>query len=289
MPSSTSAPLSASTSRAAYGAPEAPVMPRKTRTALLWTLGGVEEGRDCRQLRDAEILAVRVLGRDAREGSELRHDVVPELRRIRDVRLEPLHALPLRPLRAQVRRAEERPTGAEVRVARRTAGLREHRRPRNGLRVVRKALALRPARNGGDDLGGERLLRNRTLVGELAHRDDDEDRRDDGNGAAREPPLPARVEEREHERDDEQDRRDPDRAEDDRVRPLEDPQQVEEEVEVPVGSRDERERARVGFLVVDLPEEPRVARALVAVRGVARGFVPDDGEHDDDHHDNDAP
>src|ERR1700757_3396468 len=104
MPSSTSAPLSASTSRAAYGAPEAPVMPRKTRTDLLRTLGRVEEGRDRGELGDAEILPVCVLGRNVREGSELRHDVVAELRRVGDVRLQPLHALPLRALGAEVRR-----------------------------------------------------------------------------------------------------------------------------------------------------------------------------------------
>ena len=51
-----------------------------------------------------------------------------------------------------------------------------------------------------------------------------------------------------------------DRAEDHRLRPLEDPEQVEEEVEVPVGPRDEADRSRVGRLVVELPEpagEPR--------------------------------
>ena len=44
----------------------------------------------------------------------------------------------------------------------------------------------------------------------------------------------------------------------DRVRPLEDPEQVEEEVEVPVGPRDERERPRVGLVVVLLAEQPRL-------------------------------
>src|SRR5262249_21179982 len=188
MPSSAAAPLGASTSRAAYGAPEAPVMPRKTRTALLRALGGVEEGRDRRQLRDAEILALRVLGRDAREGTELRHDVVAELRRVRDVRLETLDALPFRPLGAEVRGAEERTAGAEIRVARRTAGLREHRRTGDGLRVVREPFPLRPRRYGGDDLAGERLLGDRAFVRELAHRDDDEDGRDDCDRTAREPP-----------------------------------------------------------------------------------------------------
>jgi hypothetical protein len=48
-------------------------------------------------------------------------------------------------------------------------------------------------------------------------------------------PLHAHVDEREDQQQDQADRRDPDRGEDHRLRPLEDPQQVEEEVEVPVG------------------------------------------------------
>ena len=35
------AAASACTRRAAYGAPEAPVMPRKTRKALFWPFGGL--------------------------------------------------------------------------------------------------------------------------------------------------------------------------------------------------------------------------------------------------------
>ena len=64
--------------------------------------------------------------------------------------------------------------------------------------------------------------------------------------------------------DPEQDVRDPDRAEHDRVRPLEDPEQVEEEVEVPVGPRHEVGRARVGLLGVVRPEPARVVGAVGA-------------------------
>ena len=60
------------------------------------------------------------------------------------------------------------------------------------------------------------------------------------------------------------DRRDPDRAEDHRVRPLEDPQQVEEEVEVPVGARDEVRRARVGLVAVERAEPAGAGPGVVA-------------------------
>src|ERR671936_775791 len=51
MPSSTSACASTSTRRAAYGAPEAPVMPRKTRMGRLFrALGGVQELAELPQL-----------------------------------------------------------------------------------------------------------------------------------------------------------------------------------------------------------------------------------------------
>src|SRR5919106_569701 len=102
MPSSTSAPASASTRRAVYGAPEAPVMPRKMRTArLLRALGGEQE---LRQL--AELLV-----REA----ELRHHRVAELRRVADV----VHQVLLRPslgaLVAEVRRARVGRARPEIR------------------------------------------------------------------------------------------------------------------------------------------------------------------------------
>ena len=75
----------------------------------------------------------------------------------------------------------------------------------------------------------------------------------------REPALPAPVDERDREQQDDAERRDPDRPEDDRLGPLEDPQQVEEEVEVPVRPRDERDRPRIGLFGVAgsrSPESP---------------------------------
>src|SRR6266496_404915 len=91
IPSSTSAPASASTSRAAYGAPEAPVIPRKIRTAgLFWALGGEEERRQLRELLVVE--------------TELRHHVVAELRRVADVLHEELFVAPLRTFGAEIGR-----------------------------------------------------------------------------------------------------------------------------------------------------------------------------------------
>ena len=82
------------------------------------------------------------------------------------------------------------------------------------------------------------------------------------------------------------DRRDADRPEDDRLRPLEDPQQVEEEVEVPVRARDEADRARVGRGVVELAEPPRRgARVVARNRPLPDDREPDDHDHDDERHD----
>src|SRR5438552_13218695 len=78
-PTSQSAAVSASRSRAAYGAPDAPVIPRKTCTRrLLRTLRGGQEDPDV-----ADVLR-------APEVAELRHDLVPELARVRDVAREEL-------------------------------------------------------------------------------------------------------------------------------------------------------------------------------------------------------
>src|SRR5919201_3594795 len=105
MPSSTSAPLSASTRRAAYGAPDAPVIPRKTRMGrLLRALGRVEEHGD-------------LMKRLVAQRREFRHHGVPELRRIRNVRLQTLNALPFRAFRIERRSAEVAAAGPEVRVA----------------------------------------------------------------------------------------------------------------------------------------------------------------------------
>src|SRR2546421_5087711 len=120
IPSSTSAPASTSTSRAAYGAPEAPVIARKTRTAGLFrALGGRQERRELVELRIVE--------------TELRHDVVAELRWVTDVVVQLLRRLPARSLVAQVRRALVRATGAEVGVARGAARAGEDLRACNRL------------------------------------------------------------------------------------------------------------------------------------------------------------
>ncbi len=136
---------------------------------------------------------------------------------------------------------------------------REELRARDRLLVVREPLLLRPRRHVADELRAERLLRGRALVGEDAHRDDDEDRRDDRDRAGASSRRSARMSMNGSASSRiEQHRRDADRAEDDRLRPLEDPQQVEEEVEVPVGPRDEVDRSRVGRRVVELAEPARL-------------------------------
>src|SRR3990170_1803139 len=58
-PTSQPASARARSSRAAYGAPDAPVTPRKTRMvlAVVDALGGVEEGRDGGQLLVVEAAA----------------------------------------------------------------------------------------------------------------------------------------------------------------------------------------------------------------------------------------
>src|SRR5438094_6934108 len=147
MPSSTSAPARASTSRAAYGAPEAPVMPRKTRTAgLFWTLGREEKRGQLGQLLIGE--------------PELRHDVVAELRGVADVRHELLLRLPSRGFRAQIGRPLVRAAGTEIGMAGGATGAGEDLRSRDRLRVAGEALSLFPRRNSLDDLAGERLLRD---------------------------------------------------------------------------------------------------------------------------------
>src|SRR5262245_37299485 len=101
MPSSTSACASTSTSRAAYGAPEAPVMPRKTRIALLVRALGLAQ-------EDSELVQLRLP-----ERCELRHHVVAGLGRVRDVGREEIRPLPALADRREVRRTEVRAAGAE--------------------------------------------------------------------------------------------------------------------------------------------------------------------------------
>src|SRR5215210_8869115 len=108
-PTSQPAAPSASRRRAAYGAPDAPVIPRKTCTSRLpgsaLALGGLEEV--------GQLLEILVA-----EAREHRHHVVAELARVRDVALQVGGVLAL--LRAdvgQVRSARIRRPLARVRVA----------------------------------------------------------------------------------------------------------------------------------------------------------------------------
>src|SRR3954469_3191330 len=172
-PTSASAAASACSRRRAYGAPEAPVMPRNTRICAKTTrallggaLGRLEE---CRELREAVVAEVR----------ERRHRRAGVLARraleVLDLEVDPLV---LRAFRSEIGRAEVRAAVAEVGVAVQTARDREQLRPGDRLLVPREALLLRPRRHMPDQLGAESLLRGRALVREDAHRDDDEDRRD---------------------------------------------------------------------------------------------------------------
>src|SRR5207244_1813509 len=131
-----SAAASTSSNRAAYGAPDAPVMPRNT-------LNGVPCRRRRRGAAPPRPL-LRALRRDEElaelsklvvaERGELRHHVVALLARIGDVRGVERRGPALRPLGAQVWRAEVRRADAEVGVTRGTAGGREHLRAGQRLR-----------------------------------------------------------------------------------------------------------------------------------------------------------
>src|SRR5215208_250120 len=118
-PTSHPAAPSASRRRAAYGAPEAPVIPRKTCTSRLpgsaLALGGLEEVGQLLQVLFAE-------------PREHRHHVVAELARVRDVALEVRRVLPL--LGADVRQVWCARVGgslAGIRVAAGASGLEEER------------------------------------------------------------------------------------------------------------------------------------------------------------------
>src|SRR3954465_2723572 len=190
-PISQPAAASDSSNRAAYGAPEAPVIPRKTRTtALLRTLGRLEEDRELVQV----LVAERREGRHRRPG-------IDAARALEVVDLE-LDALVLRSLLGEVWRAEVRGAGAEVAVARHAARLREQLRAGHGLLVALEALLLRPARDRREHLGRDRLLRGRALVGEDAHREHRQRGRHHGDGPARKPALAAEVDEGEPEQQD---------------------------------------------------------------------------------------
>src|SRR5215203_6920433 len=102
---------------------------------LLGALGGGEEL--------AQLLQV-VLS----ETCERRDDLVSVLRGVRDVVGEVLRAAVAGTDRGQVRCAQVRRAGAEIRVALAAADLREDLRARDRRLVVLEALALRPDRHG---------------------------------------------------------------------------------------------------------------------------------------------
>ena len=144
-----------------------------------------------------------------------------------------------------------------------------------------------PARHVPNHLRCERLLRRRALPRQHAHGDDREYGGDHGDRPGRGPAHEAAVEERQHDQEDERDGRHADRAEEDRLRPLEDPEQVEEEVEVPVRPRHEARRARVGRRIDLRPEQPLVRRVVSRSPGrpLPDHREPDDRADDDEAHD----
>src|SRR3954467_3801567 len=141
-------------------------MPRKTRTARLFRAFGRVQER-------AELVELLVA-----ERPELRHHVVAELRRVLDVGREALDAAPALADRREIRCAEVRAAGTEIGVAGSAARTGEDGRAGDCLLVVLEALLRCPTRYGLHHLARERLLRGRALVGQDAHGEDDEDRRD---------------------------------------------------------------------------------------------------------------
>src|SRR2546423_14540513 len=144
--SATSAYGRTSTSRAAYGAPEAPVMPRKTRT-----------GRLFRALRlaqeDTQLVQLRLP-----ERRELRHHVVARLGRVGDVVREEVGPLPALADRREVGGAEVRAARAEIGVTGGAPGGRENRRAGDRLLVVCEPLSLRRRGHGLNELTRQRPL-----------------------------------------------------------------------------------------------------------------------------------
>src|SRR5262249_61948789 len=104
-PTSQSDAASARTRRAAYGAPDAPVMPRKTRKPLFCPLGGLEENRELAEVCFTEV-------------GERRHRraLVDAAWALEMLDLES-DALVLRPLGGPVRRPAQRTPGAVVGAA----------------------------------------------------------------------------------------------------------------------------------------------------------------------------
>ena len=186
----------------------------------------------------------------------------------------------------EVRSAEVPPPLAHVRVPRRQPETAKSSAPRTASGSSAKPCSSAHSGTSRTELRAERLARRRALPGEDAHRDHGQDGRDHGDRAARWPPLAAAVVERQPDQEDEADRRDPDRRDEDRLRPFEDPEEVEEEVEVPVGTRDEVCRPRVGGLGVERAEDARLHAVRVPVPDRRQA---DDPEHDDEAHDRVVP
>jgi hypothetical protein len=172
-----------------------------------------------------------------------------------------------------------RPARALEAVAAQAARLGHQERAFPGFR--RQALCCCPFLDELIDLAGG-LLGRCALVREHPHRRDHEQGRNDRDRAARNAPFASAVVERNEDEEDERDRRDADRAEEDGLRPLEDSEQVEEEVEVPVGARSERSRTRIGLFRVARAEHAGVAGLL------AGGEVPESGEPHDHPDDDEA-
>src|SRR6266581_4378992 len=154
-PTSQSDAASAWTRRAAYGAPEAPVMPRKTRKALFWPFGGLEENRELAQVCLTEV-------REGRHRRALVHTA---------------WAFEVRDLEG----------GALVGVAVEAAGGSEQLGA--GDRLRRQILRLHPVRNVRQELRPKRLLRSGALIGENAHRERNQHRSHDRDRTPQQPAL----------------------------------------------------------------------------------------------------
>jgi len=185
--------------------------------------------------------------------------------------------------RRQVRGAEVGAARAGVRVAGRAARGCEELRTRQCAH--RQVLGGSPPRHILDHLRRQRLLGGRALPRQHAHGDDRQDGGDHRHWPGRGPSHAAAIEERQPDQQDERDRRHTNRAEEHRLRPLEDPEQVEEEVEIPVGPRHKARRAGIGRRIDLRPQDPLVGRI---VNHPPRGPLPDRREPDDHGHDDEA-
>ena len=201
-----------------------------------------------------------------------RHDVVPELRRVGDVLGEERGALALRALGRQVGRAEVATPLAEVGVALEAADLGEEApRPPTALRVPggppsAPTSGTSATTSEPSDSFAVAPFQVRTAIDAMARMAVHmaTGRRSGCRSALRSSTNGNAISSRSAER------RDADRPEDDRLRPLEDPEQVEEEVEVPVGRRDGAHRPGVGGLVVQLPEPARLGAVWSPGVGTSR-------------------